>query len=202
MATKNISLANPQGKASIAILNDLQSFNPVNVKTKNIPRWLTDLFTSLLVLSAKFSFKPVINKEYYLYFDHDQLKLSLIEPHAWRDCPYIFFAACRLHEDKSWSIEPTNDWENNHYFLERINEMRQAFFDALNTNEPMINSLPYYAGHLPYHQRVAANGLAKSLRQSLKLELGTKYSKIICGKELINIMKNIGHSPLSLLKQI
>lgn len=202
MATKNIYIANPQGKASLAILNDLQSFTPVNVKSKDIPRWLTDLFTSLLVLSAKFSFKPVMNKEYYMYFNDDQWQLSLIEPQAWKDCPYIFFATCRLHEDKSWSITPTNHWEDNHCLRERINEMRQAFFDTINTDEPVINSLPYYADHLPYHQRVAANGLAKSLKLSLELRLGAEYSKIMCGKELINKMKNIDHSPLSLLNQI
>ena len=104
MATKNINIANPQGKASLAILNDLHSFIPINVKSKDIPRWLTDLFTSLLVLSAKFSFKPVINKEYYMYFNDDEWQLSLIEPQAWKDCPYLFFATCQLHEDKSLSL--------------------------------------------------------------------------------------------------
>ena len=72
MAAKNTTIANPQGKASLAILSDLQNFSPVSVKRKDIPRWLTDFFTSILVLNAQFNFKPVVNKEYYIYFHKQQ----------------------------------------------------------------------------------------------------------------------------------
>jgi len=199
MATKNINIANPQGKASLTLLNDLNNFSAVEVKRKDVPRWLTDFFTSILVLSAKFSFKPVINKNYYMYFDNGQWKLSLIEPHAWTKCPYEFFAACQLHKDKSWSIAPADDWEKNNNLRDSINKMREEFFDVLNTDNPIVDTLPYYAGHLPYYQRVAANGLAKSLALSLKLNIGAENSKLVCGKELINHLMRCDHQTKSLL---
>ena len=139
MSTKDISIVNPQGKASIAVLNDLHIFKPINIKKKEAPQWLTDYFTSLLVLSSKFSFKPIIDKEYYLYFDSSDWRLSLIEPQSWKDCPYLFFAACYMHEDKSWSIAPIDNWEKNIYLSERINEMKHEFFKSINNNIPIID---------------------------------------------------------------
>ena len=201
MSTKDVSIANPQGKASIAVLNDLHIFKPINIKKKEAPQWLTDYFTSLLVLSSKFSFKPIINKEYYLYFDSSDWRLSLIEPQSWKDCPYLFFAACYMHEDKSWSIAPIDNWEKNIYLSERINEMKHEFFKSINNNIPIIDTLPYHAGHLPYYQRLAANALAKSLKQSLALSLGIEQSKNTCGKNLLEKFKNANNSTSGLLNQ-
>ncbi|MDW3094808.1 MAG: hypothetical protein R8G33_03960 [Gammaproteobacteria bacterium] len=189
MTAKNITIANPQGKASLAVFSDLQSFAPVNVHKKDIPRWLADFFTSLLVLSAKFSFKPITNREYYLYLDGSHWKLSLIEPDAWKNCPYIYFASCCLHEDKSWSISPLDQWEKNDLLLNRINEIKQEFYNTLNSDESVHSLLPYYESTLNYYQRLAANGLAKSLKQSLDLQLGLKISETTCGKQLINQTK-------------
>lgn len=199
MTAKNTTIANPQGKASLAILSDLQNFSPVNVKRKDIPRWLTDFFTSILVLNAQFNFKPVVNKEYYIYFHEGQWKLSLIEPQAWKTCPYDFFASCQLHEDKSWSIAPTDDWEQNHPLRLCIDKLRKEFFDALNIETPIVDTLPYYASHLPYYQRLAANGLARSLKLSLELKLGTNNSQSVCGKELMGRLNDGNHSIKSLL---
>ncbi len=199
MTTKDISIANPQGKASIAVLNDLHLFKPFNIKKKNAPQWLTDYFTSLLVLSSKFSFKPIMNKNYYLYFDDNDWYLSLIEPQSWKNCPYLFFATCCMHEDKSWSISPTDNWEKNTHLNDRINDMKKEFFNSINTNSPVIDALPYFAGHLPYYQRLAANALANSLKQSLQLTLGHKESQRTCGKQLIEKIKNVNNSALGLL---
>ncbi len=193
MTTKNITIANPQGKASLAVLSDLQSFAPINVHKKDIPRWLADFFTSLLVLSAKFSFKPITNKEYYLYFDGSHWRLSLIEPDAWKDCPYIFFASCCLHEDKSWSISPQGHWEENDILRNRINQIKQEFYNTLNSDQSIDSLLPYYETNLNYYQRLAANGLAKSLKQSLDLQLGLRKSATICGKHLIDPTKYNKH---------
>jgi hypothetical protein len=201
MTTKDISIANPQGKASIAVLNDLHLFKPFNIKKKNAPQWLTDYFTSLLVLSSKFSFKPIMKKNYYLYFDDNDWYLSLIEPHSWKNCPYLFFATCCMHEDKSWSISPTDNWEKNIHLNDRINDMKKEFFNSINTNSPVIDTLPYFAGHLPYYQRLAANALANSLKRSLQLSLGLNESQSTCGKQLIEQIKHVKNTTLGLLSQ-
>ena len=78
MTAKDISLANPQGKASLALLDDLTQFKRYKIQQKNAPEWLADYFTSLLVVGASFNFKPILNKTYYLYLDNQQWKLSLI----------------------------------------------------------------------------------------------------------------------------
>jgi|TARA_B110000238_G_scaffold196400_1_gene237095 hypothetical protein len=201
MHTKYISIANPQGKASIAVLNDIHVFRPFNVKKKDAPQWLTDYFTSLLILSSKFSFKPIINKNYYMYFDNNDWKLSLIEPQRWKHCPYTFFASCNMHDDKSWSITPIEHWETNIHLYERISAMKKEFFNIINSKTPIIDLLPYYAGHLPYYQRLAANALANSLKQSLELSIGHEQSQLTSGKQLIERFKNVAHPTLGLLSQ-
>jgi len=201
MPTKNIGKANPQGKASIAVLNDLHLFKPFNIRKKDAPQWLTDYFTSLLVLSSKFSFKPIINKNYYMYFHNNEWHLSLIQPQSWKNCPYLFFATCCMHDDKTWSIVPTDNWEKNIYLSQRINDMRKEFFDSINNQTPIIEALPYFVGYLPYYQRLAANALANSLKQSLEITLGFKESQHACGKQLIEKIKTASEPAIGLLSQ-
>jgi hypothetical protein len=199
MASKDILAANPQGKASIAILDDLHTIKPANIKSKKVTQWFTDYFTSILVLSAKFSFKPVINNRYYLYLDHKEWRLSLIEPHAWDKCPYIFFAECSMCEDKSWSLQPFENWQENIQLNNKVSEMQKNFFNSLNTPIPIIETLPYFVGNLPYYQRVAANGLANSLKQSLLLQLGLEQSNRVSGKILIAKLRDNCSSTIGLL---
>jgi len=200
MASKDIIAANPQGKAAIALLDDLTAFKACNVKSKDVPEWLADYFTSLLVLSASFNFKPVLNKPYYLYLDNQQWKLSLIEPQAWNNCPYLYFAQCSMHEDKSWSLQPVDNWENNESLVDLIRAMKKEFFDSLNSETPIVESLPYCAQQLPYYQRLAAFGLADSLKNSLQLKLGTKASQTLNGKSLLQQAKGSAFLKLSTLQ--
>tara|TARA_R110002049_G_scaffold13509_3_gene58865 strand:+ start:217647 stop:218255 length:609 start_codon:yes stop_codon:yes gene_type:complete len=190
MASKDITAANPQGKASLRTLIDIDASTPLLVRERNIPQWVSDYFTSLLVLSAKFSFKPVLNKEYYLYFHSNDWKLSLIEPQLWKNCPYTYFGKCKMHEDRVWSLEAKEDWQNSTQLKETIKNIRKDFFDLLNTDIPVVNSLPYYSSTLNYHQRVAANGLARSLKQSLQMKLGLEAGMAVSGKCIVKQMKN------------
>ena len=189
MPSKDITAANPQGKASIKLLNDLNSFRSNQAKPKEVPEWLADYFTSLLVLSASFSFKPVFNRPYYLYLDKQQWKLSLIEPSAWNDCPYIYFAECCMHEDSSWTLQPTDNWDSNPKLVCLIKTIKKEFFNLLNTEKPLVETLPYCIQHLPYYQRLAAFGLANSLKFSLQLKLGLDKSKSLNGKQLLEQAK-------------
>ena len=190
MTRKDITLANPQGKASIALLDDLNTFKFNKAKEKNIPEWLADYFTSLLVLSASFNFKPIFNKTYYLYLNDQQWKLSLIEPQAWSNCPYVYFAECCMHEDRTWSIQPTINWQENTYVSKHIKAMKQEFYKTLSSQSSIIDSLPYFAKQLPYYRRLSAFGLANSLKDSLQLKLGAENTRKLKGRELLDKVKN------------
>lgn len=192
MQTKDINAANPQGKASIALLDDLNQFNNYKPCKKEIPEWIADYFTSLLVLSASFSFKPVTNKKYYLYLDKGQWKLSLISPIEWSNCPYCYFAECKLHDDRTWSLTPISDWHDNSEISNFVDSIKKEFFSSLNTDKPIIDSLPYFAEHLPYYQRLAAFGLANSLKDSLQLKLGHDISQVISSKSVVEEANNSG----------
>ena len=71
---------NPQGKGLVGFLLDWNYSSPREVTAKPQAQVLADYFTSLLVLSAKFKFKPTFGKNYYLYWDETCLSLSLISP--------------------------------------------------------------------------------------------------------------------------
>lgn len=190
MKSKDITQPNPQGKASLALLDDLHQHRSYRAKAKPAPEWLADYFTSIFVLSASFQFKPVMNTPYYLYLDNHQWKLSLIEPQAWDNCPYTYFAKCQMHEDRSWSLHPVDNWENDPHLVDKITRMQREFFASLNTETPLLDGLPYYSTHLGYYQRLAAFGLANSLSHSLKLEFGDKQSSTINGRKML---ENISH---------
>lgn len=197
MQSKNIIAANPQGKASLSLLDDIHKFKTVNAKAKDIPEWLADYFTSLLVLSASFNFKPVINNIYYLYIDNKNWKLSLISPLEWNNCPYIYFAECKLHEDRSWSIKPCNDWNDNQKLVAQIQSMKEDFVNSLNTDQPILESLPFFVEQLPYYQRLSAFALAHSLKQSLQLKLGLDESEQVKCIQVLNYADEINVLRLS-----
>ena len=74
---------NPQGKGLVGFLLDWDYSSPQAVVAKRPARLLADYFTSLLVLTSSFKFKPVFNKDYYLYREDDDWRLSLISPDEW-----------------------------------------------------------------------------------------------------------------------
>ena len=133
-----------------------------------------------------------------MYFDNSDWKLSLIDPASWEKCPYFFFATCTMNEDRSWNIAPIKHWEKNICLYERIDEMKQEFFQSMNSDSPVIESLPYFAIQLPYYQRLAANALANSLKKSLELSVGITESKQTCGKKLMGKANQISNPALEL----
>ena len=78
-----IGAPNPQGKGLVGFLLDWDYSSPQAVVAKRPARLLADYFTSLLVLTSSFKFKPVFNKDYYLYREDDDWRLSLISPDEW-----------------------------------------------------------------------------------------------------------------------
>jgi len=182
--------SNPQGKGVVSVVSDLQAYAPISVQAKNSHQWLADYFTSTLVLGAKYGFKPVVGRDYYLYFKDQEWRLSLIEPQAWNSQDAgIFFAECELNKDMSWSLVLAPGWQEHSSITKIINELEQKFFQSLNDETPIVEKLPFFMQELSYYQRLGANALARSLKQSLKLQYGNE-SLSSTGTQLIAEMKD------------
>ena len=192
MATKVQYLSNPQGKGNVCVLDDLHACKPSNVHSKSFHQWLADFFTSMLILSAKYSIKPIAGKDYYLYIKNNELKLSLIEPNAWKSFnPGIYFATCMLHQDMSWSIKPKQGWQKDPTLFSTIQNYQVAFLKGVNDEIPIVEKLPFFIEQLLYYQRLGANALARSLKQSLEIKLGKKESLLLSGKSVLEEINDL-----------
>lgn len=160
---------NPQGKGQIGFLLDWAYSSPRAVVAKRAPQLLADYFTSLLVLSSSFKFKPVFGKDYYLYADGDDWSLSLISPEEWNDDVKrrAFVGTCVLHDDSTWSIEPSENIGKESPVSDALAAFYEGFIDKLRSQRALEDDLPAYEAGLPYYQRLFAAALSRSLRGSL-----------------------------------
>jgi hypothetical protein len=76
---------NPEGKGVHGFLDDWRATGPRDVAAKPQRQVLAELFTSLLILSASFKYRPVPGRPNYLYWIDGQWSLSLIAPYEWPD---------------------------------------------------------------------------------------------------------------------
>lgn len=158
---------NPQGKGLSPILGQWQQFQPEIAEQKSDGRLFADYFTSLLILSAEFRFKPVVGQRYYLYIKNRRWTLSLVEPQRWGSIPVgDCLGRCELHRDMTWSLLPSD----NYFACESIRQGLQSFYEQfvehLDCQESLQDKLPFYVAQLPFYQRMAAAGLAQSIKQS------------------------------------
>ena len=160
---------NPQGKGQIGFLLDWAYSGPRSVAAKPAPQLLADYFTSLLVLSSSFKFKPVFGKDYYLYIDGEHWSLSLISPDEWNDEAKrgAFVGTCVLHDDSTWSIAPSADLGRKGPVNDALAAFYEGFLDKLRSKSPLEDGLPVYEAGLPYYQRLFASALSRSLKGSL-----------------------------------
>ena len=160
---------NPDGKGVTQFLRDWDYSAPRGVVAKPRGRILADYFTSLLVLAATFTFKPVFGKDYYLYFEAGRWTLSLIGPQEWRnaDKQRAFVGICQLHDDSTWSIEPSENLSSDGPVAEAVGNFFDGFADKLKTSDPLEDGLPVAEFRLPYYQRLFAAALSRSLKRSL-----------------------------------
>ena len=166
LAEKNPS---PQGKGQVGFLQDWHYSSPRGVTAKPSGRVLADYFTSILILSADFKFKPVFEKDYYLYRDEPRWVLSLISPEDW-DTPEkwaAFVGTCVLHADSTWSISPSDNLRKEGPVAEAVADAYDGFVHKLDTESPLEDELPFYEAGLPYYQRLFAAALSRSLRSSM-----------------------------------
>ena len=110
----------------------------------------------------------------------------MVEPSAWQTGTFgLYFGKCLLHPDRTWSVTPEEAWQEQAKLREAVYTLQTAFIESINSDEPLTDQLPFWAGNLPYYQRIGANVLARSLKISLELKVGHKNLIKITGKTLI-----------------
>jgi len=162
---------NPQGKGQVGFLHDWAYSSPRGVAAKRAPQLLADYFTSLLVLSSAFKFKPVFGKDYYLYADLDGWSLSLISPDEWNNEAkrQAYVGKCVLHDDATWSIAPSKNVGRQGPVHDALATFYDGFIDKLRSQQLLEDDLPFYEAGRPYYQRLFAAALSRSLKASLTI---------------------------------
>lgn len=173
--SKNISVGrktdgNPEGKGLNGFLLDWHHSNPRGVVAKPQRQVLAEFFTSMLVLSANFKYKPAIGATNYLYWVDHEWTLSLISPGEWSDKRRAGFAGtCVLQRDMTWTITPADHLGEENEVSEAIGRFYDAFADNLDTDLTLEEILPFYVGKMPYYQRLYASALSRSIRAAVTL---------------------------------
>lgn len=162
--------ANPEGKGANGFLLDWYRSEPRGVVAKPQRQVLAEFFTSMLVLSAQFKYKPVVGVENYLYWVDGQWSLSLIGPDEWSDERRAGFAGtCILQRDMTWTILPSPALADSRLVIDAIGRFYDGFAHMLDTELTLEQILPFYAARLPYYQRLYASALSRSIRGSVIL---------------------------------
>lgn len=158
---------NPQGKGLTPVLDDVRGLQLRPGGDKSPSQFLRDYFISSLILSARFRFRPVVGRHYFLYAAQPQWLLSLVAPAQWRGAaPGPFVGRCRLRDDMTWELE-TRRLEDLPDVSDDVLAFIDAFVERLTAGGSVADSLPFYLSTLPYQQRVLATALAASLQQTL-----------------------------------
>jgi len=161
---------NPEGKGANGFLLDWYQSEPWGVVAKPRRQLLAEFFTSMLVLSAKFKFRPAVGVSNYLYWINGEWSLSLIAPHEWSYERRAGFAGtCVLQRDMTWTIVPSALLVEDNSVSDAIGRFYDAFAEMLDTDLTLEEILPFYVGRLPYYQRLYASALSRSMRAAVTL---------------------------------
>ena len=161
---------NPEGKGLNGFLLDWYRSEPRAVTAKPQRQLLAEYFTSMLILSARFKYKPAIGVENFLYFVDDQWSLSLISPVQWSaERRRGFVGSCILQQDMTWTITPAELLGDDNSVADALGRFYDAFAESLDTDMTLEEILPFYAEKLPYYQRLYANALSRSIRTTVTL---------------------------------
>ena len=162
------SEVNPEGKGAHALLEDWNATQPRDVAVKPQRQVLAELFTSMLVLSAAFKYRPVQGRENFLYWIDGEWSLSLIAPYEWSETRREgFVGTCVLQRDMTWTIVPADRLSENSVLFAAIRRFAEAFVGMFDTDLTLEEILPFYAGRLPYYQRLHASALSRSVRAAV-----------------------------------
>ena len=119
---------NLDGKGLNGFLLDWYRTEPRDVVVKPRRQVLSEFFTSMLVLSAKFKYEPAVGVHNFLYFRDGDWILSLIGPDEWSpsrmDC---FVGRCILQRDMTWTIDPSEKLHEENELSEAVGRFYDAF---------------------------------------------------------------------------
>lgn len=161
---------NPTGKGVSGILLDWEESTPLAVVAKPQRRVLAEFFTSMLVLSASFKYKPAVGVPNYLYWQDGEWLLSLIAPQEWAEPRLSNFAGtCVLQLDRTWTISPSDILTEQNDVSEAVARFYDAFAEMMATDLTLEEILPFFVREMPYYQRLNANALSRSIRASIIL---------------------------------
>jgi hypothetical protein len=161
---------NPEGKGANGFLADWYQSEPRGVVAKPRRQLLAELFTSMLVLSATFKFRPVVGAANYLYWIKSEWSLSLIAPDEWSHERRVGFAGtCVLQRDMTSTSDPSDLLADANPVSDAIRQFYDAFAGTLETDLTLEEILPYYVGRVPYYQRLYANALSRSVSATMVL---------------------------------
>jgi hypothetical protein len=161
---------NPEGKGLNGFLLDWYQSEPRGVVAKPQRQVLAEFFTSMLLLSAKFKYRPAVGVPNYLYWAKGEWSLSLIAPHEWSDDRRNGFAGtCVLQRDMTWTIAPSVLLTEENPASDAISRFYDAFAETLDTDLTLEEILPFYVQKMPYYQRLYANALSRSIRGAITL---------------------------------
>lgn len=159
---------NPEGKGVNGLMSDWHSTDPRGIVAKPQRQVIAELFTSMLVLSASFKYRPVPGALNFLYWSDGNWTLSLIAPHEWsqrhRD---NFVGMCMLQRDMTWTIDPSENLVENSPAASAVRRYFAAFAEMLNTKLSLEEILPFHVKTLPYYQRLYASALSRSVSSTL-----------------------------------
>ena len=161
---------NPEGKGLNGLLSDWYQSNPRGIVAKPGRQLLAEFFTSMLVLSATFKYRPTIGTANFLYWVNGEWSLSLIAPEEWSHERRVGFAGmCLLQPDMTWTIDPSDMLADTNPVSDAIGQSYDAFAEMLDTNLALEEILPFYVGRIPYYQRLYSSALSRSLRAAVTL---------------------------------
>ena len=161
---------NPDGKGLNGLMLDWYHTEPRGLVAKPQRQVLAEFFTSMLVLSAHFKYKPAIGVDNYLYWVDDSWSLSLVAPSQWSDKRRSgFVGTCVLHTDMTWTIDPSEQLLGRGPVSDAVARFFDAFAETLDTDLTLEEILPFYVRRMPYWQRLHASGLSRSIRGAVTL---------------------------------
>ena len=161
---------NPEGKGLNGFLLDWHQSTPKGVVVKPQRQILAEFFTSMLVLSASFKYRPSVGTANYLYWLNEEWCLSLVAPHEWSDEKRASFAGtCVLQRDMTWTILPSELLAEDNAVSDAIGRFYDGFAEMLDTDLTLEEILPFYVGRLRYYQRLYASALSRSIRAAVVL---------------------------------
>ena len=161
---------NPEGKGLNGFLLDWYQSEPTGIVAKPRRQLLAEFFTSMLVLSAAFKYRPAVGTVNYLYWINDEWSLSLIAPAEWSaERQAAFAGACALQRDMTWTITPSDLLADSNAVSDAIGRFYDAFAEMLNTDLTLEEILPFHVRTLPYYQRLFASALSRSMHTAVTL---------------------------------